>query len=284
MKKDKMPKKERIDTILVQQGYFETKSQAQAAILAGNVRVNNETITKAGTKFPFNTELNIEIKVMPYVSRGGFKLKKAIDFFNINVKDRICLDIGASTGGFTDCLLQNKAKKVYAIDVGYGQLAWKLRNNPNVVVVERTNIKKAEFKDIYKDIKEKKQDILASLAVIDVSFISLIKILKNIIDLMNKNNTEIIALIKPQFEAGRELVPKDGVIKDKNVHFSVIKSIMKFAAELNLFVKNLEFSPIKGPAGNIEYLIHLGLNEENIITEKDINKIVDNANECLKTN
>ncbi len=280
---NKKPKKERIDAILLQQGYFQTKSQAQAAILAGDVKVDNETITKAGTKFPVDTELNIEIKIMPYVSRGGFKLEKALEVFNINVKDRICLDIGASTGGFTDCLLQNKAKKVYAIDVGYGQLAWKLRNNRDVIVIERTNIRNAEFKDIYKDIKEETDDILVSLAVIDVSFISLIKILKNIIDLMNKNNTEIIALIKPQFEAGKELVPKDGVIKDKNVHFNVIKDIIYFATELNLFVKNLTFSPIKGPAGNIEYLIHLGLNEENIITEEDIYKIVDDAHEYLKS-
>ncbi len=277
------PKKERIDAILVQQGYFQTKSQAQAAILAGDVKVNNEQVNKAGTMFPVDTDLNIEIKIIPYVSRGGFKLEKALEVFNINIKDRICLDIGASTGGFTDCLLQNNAKKIYAVDVGYGQLAWKLRNHTDVIVVERTNIRNAHFSDIYKDLKEKNEDILASLAVVDVSFISLIKILRNIIDLMNKNNTEIIALIKPQFEAGKELVPKDGVIKDKNIHYNVIKAVIDFATKINLSVKNLTFSPVKGPAGNIEYLIHLGLNEENIITEKDINKIVDEANECLKS-
>ena len=253
-------KKDRLDNILFSLGHFESKNQAQAAILAGKVKINGKKITKAGTQILKDEKLDIEVESIPYVSRGGFKLEKALKEFNISVENKICLDAGASTGGFTDCLLQNNARKVYAVDVGYGQLSWKLRNNPNVVVIERTNIRSAEHSEIYKDIDIADNTLFAefaTMASIDLSFISITKVLENIKKLMNPTHHEIVALIKPQFEAGKDEVPKSGVIKDKNVHVNVIKKILDFSCTFSLFPVDLTYSPIKGPAGNIEYLVYL---------------------------
>jgi len=290
-----MNKKERLDNYLVLNGYFDTKNQAQGNILAGKVKINGEVLTKAG--FQINTEKpqNIEIESMPYVSRGGFKLEKALKEFNINLQDKICLDGGASTGGFTDCMLQNAAAKVYAVDVGYGQIAWKLRNDPKVVVIERTNIRNAKPEAVYNQNNEwiassqaprNDSDFFAEFCTMDLSFISITKVLGNVKNLMNPDKKEIVALIKPQFEAGKELVPKSGVIKDKNIHVSVIKNIVDFASEINLFPVNLTFSPIQGPAGNIEYLIYLKNKAEYNKTEfeKSITETVEKAHEHFNSN
>lgn len=268
--------KDRLDNLLVVKGFYETKSRAQAAIMAGNIRVNGHPITKAGHQTPIDAELSIAGENLPYVSRGGLKLEKAIKAFQPEIEGRICLDAGASTGGFTDCLLQNGAKKVFAVDVGYGQLAWKLRSDDRVVTIERTNIRTAEKQAIYKYSED-----LADLCVMDLSFISVTKVLENIKNLMNPEKIEILTLIKPQFEAGREQVPKSGVIRDKTVHVNVIKNVVDFACNIGLYPVNLTYSPIKGPAGNIEYLIHLKNNEDNKIIISDIEKTVNEANEQL---
>lgn len=262
-------KKERLDKILVDLGYFDNKSKAAAAILSGNVKINDEVITKAGFQIDPSKKLEVEIKSMPYVSRGGFKLEKALKTFDLVVRDRICLDAGASTGGFTDCLLQNGAKKVYAVDVGYGQLAWKIRSDARVKTIERTNIKNCSFEDIYAQ-----NDEIADLLVMDVSFISIEKVLPNLKKLLNSDFQELICLIKPQFEAGKDLVDKGGVVKDKNVHIDVINNVIEFAKSLDYKVLGLTSSPIKGPSGNIEYLIHLATQGEakNFSVEDFVNK------------
>ena len=260
-----MPK-ERLDKILTDKGFFETKSKAQAAIMAGDVKVDGITITKAGFKLELKQNTTFEIKSMPFVSRGGFKLDKAIKTFNIDLRNKICLDAGASTGGFTDCMLQNGAKKVYSVDVGYGQLAWKLRTDKRVKVIEKTNIKNCSFSDIYSDGDEK-----ANFLTMDLSFISIKKVIKNILELADKENFEIVSLIKPQFEAGKEQVGKNGVVREKEIHIEVIKDIIEYCESINLFVKGLTFSPIKGPAGNIEYLIYLtNKKTENNISIEDV--------------
>ena len=245
-----MARKERLDKILVDLGYFENKSKASAAILAGNVMIGTEVITKAGYQIDPAKEYDFQVKTMPYVSRGGFKLKKALESFDIVVKDRICLDAGASTGGFTDCLLQNGAKFVYAADVGYGQLDWKIRSSAQVKTIEKTNLRTCAWNDIYAE-----NETPADLLVSDLSFISLEKILPNLKTLMNPEFHEMICLIKPQFEAGKDLVEKGGVVKDKKVHESVINNVINCVKELGYTIKGLTFSSIKGPAGNIEYLI-----------------------------
>lgn len=267
-------KKERLDTILVTRGFFDNKSKAQAAVLAGLVKINGQIVSKAGMQINQNTDLPIEVESLPYVSRGGFKLEKALKEFDIKVNDKICLDSGASTGGFIDCLLQNGAKKVYAVDVGYGQLAWKLRTDPRVVVIERTNIRNISPEKIYKDLE------IAELVTLDLSFISITKVLKNIKALMSPERQEIIALIKPQFEAEKEQVPKSGVIKDKNIHINVIKNIVEYACTLGIYPVDLTYSPIKGPAGNIEYLVYI-TDKQNHINEEKIRITVDKAYEQL---
>ena len=272
------PKKERLDNILVTQGFFETKSKAQAAILAGLVRINGQVVTKAGMQISSDTQPEVEANAIPYVSRGGLKLEKALKDFNISVQDKICLDAGASTGGFVDCLLQNGAKKVYAVDVGYGQLAWKLRNDPRVIVIERTNIRMSTADQIYKDLEEKSNSDFAQFATMDLSFISITKVLENIKLLMNNDNQEIIALIKPQFEAGRGQVPKSGVVKDKKIHVNVIKQVLEFACTIGIYPVDLTYSPIRGPAGNIEYLAYFR-NKQSNLGEDKIVKVVDEANE-----
>ncbi|MGN0017615.1 MAG: TlyA family RNA methyltransferase [Candidatus Gastranaerophilaceae bacterium] len=263
-------KKERLDKYLVDLGYFENKSKASAAIIAGDVLINDERITKAGFQINVEKEYNIRIKSMPYVSRGGFKLEKALKTFDVNPIDRICLDAGASTGGFTDCLLQNGAKFVYAVDVGYGQLDWKIRSDKRVKTIEKTNLKICSRNDIYGE-----NEPIADLLVCDVSFISLEKVLPNFQKLLQENQ-ELICLIKPQFEAGKELVEKGGVIKNKNTHYQVIENVINCAKELNYKILNLTHSAIKGPCGNIEYLIHLTSKDMNE-PEISIKDIVDKA-------
>lgn len=267
--------KERLDKYLTDLGYFETKSKAAAAILAGHVKINDEYITKAGFQINPTKEYEIVVKSMPFVSRGGFKLKKALDTFPVKIEGRICLDAGASTGGFTDCLLQNGAKFVYAADVGYGQLDWKIRSDERVKTIERTNLKNCAFKEIYSE-----NEPIADLLVSDLSFISLTKVLPNLKNLLSPDFHEMILLIKPQFEAGKEKVEKGGVVRDKKVHQEVIENVINCAKELNYSINDLTFSSIKGPSGNIEYLIWLSSHNENKAT-LDIKNIVETAFEIL---
>ncbi|HNW26149.1 MAG TPA: TlyA family RNA methyltransferase [Candidatus Gastranaerophilaceae bacterium] len=244
-------KKVRLDNFLVNLGYFDNKSKASANIMAGNVQVDEVIITKAGHHLDTAKNYEIKVKTTPFVSRGGLKLQKAVETFNVDIKNRICLDAGASTGGFTDCLLQNGAQKIYAVDVGYGQIDWKLRSNDKVKVIERTNIKNCDFSQIYLP-----KEPIADLAVMDLSFISLKKVLPNIKTLL-KENHEIIALIKPQFEVGKEHIAKGGVVKEKNAQARAIYDVIDFAKTLGYNAIDLTYSPLKGPAGNCEYLIHL---------------------------
>ena len=267
--------KERLDKYLTDLGYFETKSKASAAILAGHVKINDEYITKAGFQINPEKEYDIVVKSMPYVSRGGFKLKKALDAFNFDVTNRICFDAGASTGGFTDCLLQNGAKFVYAVDVGYGQLDWKIRSDKRVKTIERTNLKICKFTDIYSQ-----NEPIANLLVSDLSFISLTKVMENLKTLLDPHFHEMICLIKPQFEAGKEKVEKGGVVRDKKVHKEVIENVLEFAQKLNYTIKGLTYSSIKGPSGNIEYLVWLST-EPSEKTSFDIQKIVEDAHSNL---
>ena len=267
-------KKERLDKILVDLGYFETKSKAAASILAGNVMIGTEVISKAGFQIDPSKEYDFKVKSMPYVSRGGFKLKKALETFDVVVKDRICFDAGASTGGFTDCLLQNGAKFVYAVDVGYGQLDWKIRSSKQVKTIEKTNLKICTIDDIYSE-----NESLADLLVSDLSFISLTKVLPNLKTLLNPDWHEMICLIKPQFEAGKELVEKGGVVKDKKTHEIVIENVLTCIKDLGYIIKGLTYSSIKGPAGNIEYLVWLATEGEEVGIS--ISDIVNSAHENL---
>ncbi len=268
-------KKERLDKILVDLGYFENKSKASSAILAGNVMIGTEVITKAGYQLDPSKEYDFKVKTMPYVSRGGFKLKKALDAFDFSPKDRICLDAGASTGGFTDCLLQNGAKFVYAVDVGYGQLDWKIRSSEQVKTIEKTNLKICSYEDIYGE-----NDTPADLLVSDLSFISLEKVLPNLKTLMKQDFHEMICLIKPQFEAGKELVEKGGVVKDKKTHNMVIENVIRCIESLDYSIYGLTYSSIKGPAGNIEYLVWFGTNKENT-AKISIEDVVTSAHDNL---
>lgn len=264
--------KERLDKILIEKGFFGTKNKAQAAIMAGDVKVDGIVYTKAGQLIELKETTAFEIKQMPFVSRGGFKLDKAIKTFNINLNNRICLDAGASTGGFTDCMIQNGAKKVYAVDVGYGQIAWKLRTDEKVKVIERINIKNCLESDIYNEDDEK-----ADFLTMDLSFISITKVMPNLILLANQNYFEIVSLIKPQFEAGREQVGKNGIVKDKETHIEVIQNIVNYSESLNLKIKGITFSPVKGAKGNIEYLIYLASAGES--NKQDITEIVNMAHD-----
>ena len=269
--------KKRIDVLLVEQGFFESREKAKRSIMAGLVFVNNQKCDKAGTEV--NTDAKIEVKgnPIPYVSRGGLKLEKAMKNFDLTLEGKVCMDIGASTGGFTDCMLQNGAKKVFSIDVGYGQLAWKLRQDERVVCMERTNIRHVTIEDT----KE-----FADFASIDVSFISLKLVLPKCKELIRENG-EIVALIKPQFEAGREKVGKKGVVRDPKVHEEVIEKICDFASTNGFELLHLDYSPIKGPEGNIEYLLHMRKTEtmENGHTMTDqIKEVVDASHADLAKN
>ena len=239
--------KERLDVLVVSRGLAPSREKAKAIIMAGNVLVDGQREDKAGSMFKDTVEITVKGHTLPYVSRGGLKLEKAMTHFGVTLKDKVCMDVGASTGGFTDCMLQNGAVKVYSIDVGHGQLDWKLRNDERVVCMERTNIRYV----VPEDIQE-----LSQFTSIDVSFISLTKVLPPVRELMTEDG-EIVCLIKPQFEAGREKVGKKGVVRDPKVHEEVIEKVIDFAATVGLESRELEFSPIKGPEGNIEYLLHL---------------------------
>ena len=245
--------KKRLDVLLVEKGFAESRERAKSIIMEGNVLVDESKIDKCGTLVKEESKIRLLKEDFPFVSRGGLKLKKAIESFNIKLENKTAADIGASTGGFTDCMLQNKAAKVYAIDVGYGQLAWKLRQDERVVNMERTNIRYVTEKDMPETL-----DFIS----IDVAFISLKKVLLVAKKLL-KDDGKIVALIKPQFEAGRENVGKKGVVKDANIHMEVINDIITFCKEENLSVIDLTFSPIKGSEGNIEYLIYLEKNIDN---------------------
>ena len=251
--------------------YFETNSKAASAILAGDVKINDEYITKAGYQVAPDKEYDIVVKQMPFVSRGGFKLQKALNTFPVKVENRICFDAGASTGGFTDCLLQRGAKFVYAVDVGYGQIDWKIRTNTKVKTIERTNLKIAEFSDIYCE-----NEPVADLLVSDLSFISLTKVLPNLKKLLVPEFHEMICLIKPQFEAGKEKIEKGGVVRNKKTHEEVINSVIDCAKSLDYAINGLTYSSIKGPSGNIEYLIWISTKVEceQIL---EINNIVEEA-------
>lgn len=239
--------KERLDVLLVKRNLAESREKAKAVIMAGNVFVDGQREDKAGTTFPEDVSIEVRGHVLPYVSRGGLKLEKAMANFAVSVDGKVCTDVGASTGGFTDCMLQNGASKVYAIDVGRGQLDWKLRQDPRVVCMEKTNIRYVTPEDIGEPV---------DFSSIDVSFISLTKVLGPIRNYLTADG-EIVALIKPQFEAGREKVGKKGVVREKSTHYEVIEKITGFASENGFDVLALDFSPIRGPEGNIEYLVHL---------------------------
>ena len=242
-----MSMKERLDVLLVQKGLAPSREKAKTMIMEGNVFVDNQREDKAGTFFDPSVNIEIHGNTLRYVSRGGLKLEKAMAQFGITLDDKVCMDIGASTGGFTDCMLQNGAKKVYAVDVGYGQFAWKLRQDPRVVCMEKTNIRYVTPEDIEEPV---------DFSSIDVSFISLTKVLLPVRNLLSQDG-QIVCLIKPQFEAGREKVGKKGVVRDPAVHKEVIEKVIAFAKEQYLQPLALDFSPIKGPEGNIEYLLYL---------------------------
>ena len=243
-----MASKKRLDIVLVDKGFYESRSQAKRAIMAGKILVDEEIIDKAGTPVKENVRIRIKGEVLPYVSRGGLKLAKALEVFDVSPLQKEAIDIGASTGGFTDCLLQNGASKVFAIDVGYGQLAWKLRQDERVEVIERTN---------FRYLTTEQLPIKVPLIVTDVSFISLRLIIPKAVNFL-KNDGDIIALVKPQFEAGPDRVGKNGVVKGKNVHIAVLKEMIDFFVEEKLIIKGLDYSPITGASSkNIEFLIHL---------------------------
>lgn len=247
-----MTKKIRLDVAVFERGFAPSREKAKAIIMAGLVYVNNQKVDKAGTEIKEDDVLEVRGNTLKYVSRGGLKLEKAMQEFPITLNGKICMDVGASTGGFTDCMLQNGAVKVYSVDVGYGQLAWKLRCDERVVNLERTNFRYAD-EEIIKD--------KIDFSSVDVSFISLKHILPNLNKLLADNGTAV-CLIKPQFEAGKEKVGKKGVVRDKAVHLEVVNNVIKMALENGFSVCGLQFSPIKGPEGNIEYLIYLEKSKE----------------------
>ena len=240
--------KERLDVLLVRQGLAESREKAKAVIMSGSVYVNGQKEDKAGTMFDVEkARLEVRGNTLKYVSRGGLKLEKAVEQFQVELGGKVCMDIGASTGGFTDCMLQNGAAKVYADDVGHGQLAWKLRNDERVICMEKTNFRYMVREDIAEEL---------DFASVDVSFISLDKILGPAYNLL-KPNAQMVCLIKPQFEAGREKVGKKGVVREPAVHKEVIEAVLAFTLTKGFGLLHLDFSPIRGPEGNIEYLMHL---------------------------
>ena len=239
--------KERLDVLLVKRGLAVSREKAKAVIMAGIVYVENQKEDKAGSMFPDTVKIEVRGNTLKYVSRGGLKLEKAMTHFGVTLDKKVCMDVGASTGGFTDCMLQNGAVKVYAIDVGHGQLDWKLRNDERVVCMEKTNIRYVVPEDLQEP---------ADFSSIDVSFISLTKVLLPVYHLL-KDDGEVVCLIKPQFEAGREKVGKKGVVRDPAVHEEVIDKVIAYAKSIGYAVRHLEFSPIKGPEGNIEYPLHI---------------------------
>jgi len=264
--------KVRADVLLFEKGLVDSREKAKRLIMEGSVFIGTQRVDKPGEKFDEDVEIYIKGNPIKYVSRGGLKLEKAMEKFNIDLNDNITMDIGASTGGFTDCMLQNKARKVFAVDVGYGQLDWKLRNHEDVVVMERTNIRNVTREDII--------DIIDFISI-DVSFISLELVLPVAYDLLSDNGG-VVALIKPQFEAGKEKVGKNGIIRDKKVHVEVIEKVLKFSKELGFGIEGLDYSPITGAKGNIEFITYLKKGSEKNIDIKEIENIVDLAHLNLK--
>ena len=257
-------KKERLDVLMVQRNLAESREKAKALIMSGIVYVNGQKEDKAGTSFEETVQIEVRGSTLKYVSRGGLKLEKAMSRFGVQLAGKVCMDVGASTGGFTDCMLQNGAVKVYAVDVGHGQLAWKLRNDDRVICMEKTNIRYVTPEDIGDRIE---------FASIDVSFISLTKVLGPVKQLLTDEG-QVVCLIKPQFEAGREKVGKKGVVREKSVHLEVIEMVMDYARSIGFGILGLEFSPIKGPEGNIEYLLYLqNILQENGGQEDNVQKI-----------
>lgn len=263
--------KERLDVLLVNRGLAASREKAKAIIMSGIVFVDGQREDKAGSTFDDQIPIEIKGSTLKYVSRGGLKLEKAMQHFDVTLEGKVCMDVGSSTGGFTDCMLQNGAVKVYAVDVGHGQLDWKLRNDPRVVCMEKTNIRYVTPDQI--------EDRIA-FASIDVSFISLTKVLGPVKELLTDDG-EIVCLIKPQFEAGREKVGKKGVVRDKNVHKEVIHMVMEYAQSIGFTLCNLEFSPIKGPEGNIEYLLHLSKDVNHAVGQLDVDAIVEASHGTL---
>lgn len=266
--------KERLDVMLVNRGLAASREKAKAVIMSGNVFVDGQREDKAGTMFDEKADIVVKGVALKYVSRGGLKLEKAMNSFGVKLEGKICMDVGSSTGGFTDCMLQNGAVRVYSIDVGHGQLDWKLRNDERVICMEKTNIRYVEPKDLNDKI---------DFSSIDVSFISLTKVLTPVKNLLTDDG-QIVCLIKPQFEAGREKVGKKGVVRDKNVHREVISMVIDYAISIGFEVLNLEFSPIKGPEGNIEYLLYLQKHTDERTYDNvnaDIDSIVEKAHDTL---
>lgn len=266
--------KERLDVLLVKKNLAESREKAKAVIMAGIVYVDDQKEDKAGSMFEETAKIEVRGSTLKYVSRGGLKLEKAMTHFGVTLDQKICMDVGASTGGFTDCMLQNGAVKVYSVDVGHGQLAWKLRNDPRVACMEKTNIRYVTPEEIPDKIQ---------FVSIDVSFISLTKVLGPVKALMEPDG-QVVCLIKPQFEAGREKVGKKGVVRERSVHLEVIRMVAAFAGSIGFEALHLEFSPIKGPEGNIEYLLHLRNDAGGNVYENssiDAEEIVNQAHETL---
>ena len=263
--------KKRLDCILFERGLCESREKAKAIIMSGNVYVENQKADKPGTSYEETANIEVRSAALAYVSRGGLKLEKAIKEFKIDLNGLVTMDIGASTGGFTDCMLQNGAKKVYAVDVGYGQLAWKLRNDDRVVNLEKTNIRYLD-----KDLITDQLDFFS----VDVSFISLCKVLDVAKDFLEEGG-RAVCLIKPQFEAGREKVGKNGVVRDAKVHKEVIEKVCDYVKENGFNILGLDYSPIKGPKGNIEYLIYLKKSREEDKSSLNIDEVIKNAHETL---
>lgn len=264
--------KERLDTLLVRKGFFESREKAKRNIMAGLVYVDNQISDKAGTKVNIDSEIKVKGKECPYVGRGGYKLEKALKSFNINLNNKICGDIGASTGGFTDCMLQNGSKKVYSMDVGYGQLDWKLRNDSRVINMEKCNVRYLLPEDI-----DDKLDFIS----IDVSFISLKLILPVAYNIMSDEG-ELVCLIKPQFEAGREQVGKNGIVKDLKIHREVIINVMNYAKISGFNIYDLDFSPITGAKGNIEYLLYVGKTPKLEYNLSSVDQVVERSHKQLE--
>lgn len=263
--------KERLDVLLVKKGLAESREKAKALIMSGIVYVDNNKEDKAGQTFNEDSLIEVRGNTLRYVSRGGLKLEKAMNCFGVTLEGKIAMDVGASTGGFTDCMLQNGAVKVYSVDVGHGQLAWKLRNDERVVCMEKTNIRYVTPDDVADKI---------DFASIDVSFISLKKVLPAVYDLLTDVG-EVVCLIKPQFEAGREKVGKKGVVREQSVHVEVVDMIVSFAREMGFVTLDLSYSPIKGPEGNIEYLLYITKDTSREGREFDINALVKESHEKL---
>lgn len=263
--------KERLDVLLVKKGLAESREKAKAIIMSGIVYVDNNKEDKAGQTFNEDALIEVRGNSLRYVSRGGLKLEKAMNCFGVTLEGKIAMDVGASTGGFTDCMLQNGAVKVYSVDVGHGQLAWKLRNDERVVCMEKTNIRYVTPDDVADKI---------DFASIDVSFISLKKVLPAVYDLLTDVG-EVVCLIKPQFEAGREKVGKKGVVREQSVHVEVVDMIVSFAREMGFVTLDLSYSPIKGPEGNIEYLLYITKDTSREGREFDINALVKESHEKL---